>query len=179
MHFAARPPRHASRPSTSQPATSRRPRRAAAFALEAVESRLMFHASAPVVDVPDVVVGPGAAPTVVDLSQSFNFAANRNRVAFGFDAGRVIVELYEDVAPLTVANFLNYARTDRYDSTVVHRSADLGTGEGFVIQGGGYHSPDLNHIATDAPVVNEFRANTVQRVDGSLAEAPIDAPPGL
>src|SRR5687767_14331863 len=169
MHSAARPPRHAFRP-----ATPRRPRRGAAFAFEAVEARLFFHTSAPVVDVPDVYVASGAAPTVVDLSQSFNVAANRTRVAFGFDVGRVVVELYEDAAPLTVANFLNYARTDRYDNTVVHRSADLAN-EPFIIQGGGYRSPDLSTIPADPPVVNEFRPNTVQR--GTIAMAKRGAQP--
>jgi cyclophilin family peptidyl-prolyl cis-trans isomerase len=135
----------------------------------------MFDTSAPIVPLPDVTAAAGAPPTVVDLSGSFNDGANRTRVAFGFDAGRVLVELYDDAAPQTVANFLNYARTGRYDDTVVHRSVDLNTGEPFVIQGGGYHSPDLNHIATDAPVVNEFRPDTVQR--GTIAMAKLGGQP--
>jgi cyclophilin family peptidyl-prolyl cis-trans isomerase len=157
--------------------SSRRIFRALPATIEPVEPRLLFHTSAPVVPLPDLTVDPGAAPTAIDLSESFNAAANRTRVAFGFDVGRTVVELYEDAAPLTVANFLNYVRSDRYEGTVVHRAVNLLSGEPFVVQGGGYHSPDLNHIATDPPVVNEFRPNTVGR--GTIAMAkPGDNPNG-
>ena len=164
MRQRTRPPRPQS--------TRVRARPAATFALEAVEPRLLFHTSAPIQPLADWTVPQGSLPTVIDLSHSFNAAANRTRVAFEFDAGRVIVELYEDAAPLTVANFLNYARSERYDNTVVHRSVDLNTGEPFVIQGGGYHSPDLNHIATDPPIQNEFRPNTVGRGTIAMAKSP-------
>ena len=155
-------------------ASRRLPRLAPAFA-EPVEPRLLFHSSAPIVPVADVSLVAPAAPTVIDLAPSFNDAANRTRVAFGFDAGRTIVELYDDVAPLTVANFLNYVRDDRYENTVVHRAVNLLSGEPFVVQGGGYHAPDLNHIATDAPVPNEFRPNTVGR--GTIAMAKLGGQP--
>src|SRR3954467_1508733 len=115
MQPAVHPPRRTIRPM----ATRRRARGTAALVLEAVERRLMFHAAAPVVPLPDVTVAADSPPAVIDLSESFNDTANRTRVAFGFDAGRVVAELYDDVAPQTVANFLNYARTDRYDDTVV------------------------------------------------------------
>lgn len=153
-------------------APTRRPdpaRHTARTAIEPVEARLLFHTSAPIVPIADVSVTAPAAPTVIDLSSSFNAAANRTRVAFGFDVGRTVVELYDDVAPLTVANFLNYVRDDRYEGTVVHRAVNLTGGEPFVVQGGGYLSPGLNHIATDPPVVNEFRPNTVGR--GTIAMA--------
>ena len=156
-------------------ASRRFPRPALTF-VEPVEQRLLFHTSAPIVPVADVSVTAPTAPTVIDLSPSFNdAAANRTRVAFGFDVGRTVVELYDDVAPLTVANFLNYVRSDRYETTVVHRAVNLLSGEPFVVQGGGYHSPDLNHIATDAPVQNEFRANTVGR--GTIAMAKLAGQP--
>ena len=47
-----------------------------------------------------------AAPDVIDLTQSFNTTTNPTRVAFGFDVGRVIVELFDTTTPKTVANFL-------------------------------------------------------------------------
>jgi cyclophilin family peptidyl-prolyl cis-trans isomerase len=162
MHMTARSP-------------SPRPHVAAArlrCVVESFESRLMLHTVAPVIPVDDIVRLNTDNPDVIDLSQSFNAAANPTRVAFEFDAGRVIVELFESAAPRTVTNFLNYARSDRYDNTVVHRSAILGapTFAPFVIQGGGYRASDLVHIPTDSPVLNEFRPNTQQRGTISMAK---------
>ena len=132
----------------------------------------MFHGVAPVLPVADVVRPTADTPDIIDLSQSFNSTANPTRVGFDFDAGRVIVELFESAAPLTVANFLNYARSDRFDDTIIHRSAILGapTFSPFVIQGGGFRASDLVHIATDPAVQNEFRANTQQRGTVSMAK---------
>lgn len=149
-----------------------RPAAARTVAAEAFEPRLMFHGVAPALPLPNVVRPAGDTPDVVDLSQSFNTTAGPTRVAFDFDAGRVIVELFESAAPLTVANFLNYVRSDRFDDTIIHRSAILGapTFSPFVVQGGGFRASDLVHIATDPPVRNEFRANTQQRGTISMAK---------
>src|SRR6185436_5224950 len=108
----------------------------------------------------------------IDLSESFaDPSDSATRVAFGFDAGRVVVELFDTSTPLTVANFLSYTRSDRFDDTIIHRSAQLGapTFAPFVIQGGGFRASDLVHIATDPPVTNEFHPNTQQR--GTIAMA--------
>lgn len=131
----------------------------------------MFHVYAPVLSIPDVSRPVGAPQDVIDLTQSFASTTDPTRVAFQFDVGRVLVELYDTAAPLTVANFLNYARTDRYDNTVTHRSALLGapTFSPFVIQGGGYRASDITHIPPDPPVRNEHRPNTQQR--GTVAMA--------
>ena len=141
-------------------------------AAETVERRLMFHGVAPVIPLPDVIRPSGDTPDVIDLSQSFNTASNPTRVGFDFDAGRVVVELFESAAPLTVANFLNYVRNDRFDDTIIHRSAILGapTFSPFVIQGGGFRASDLVHIQTFPAVQNEFRANTQQRGTISMAK---------
>jgi len=59
------------------------------------------------------------------------------------------IELYEDQAPVTVKNFLEYARKGHYDGTIFHRVIP-----GFMIQGGGFN-PDLERKPTDAPIKNE------------------------
>src|SRR4051794_29889592 len=163
------------RPSTRSRMTAARLGRAdrPACAIETMESRLMLHASAPVLPIADISRPAAGAADVIDLSQSFNTTTNPTRVAFGFDLGRVVVELFDTAAPRTVANFLNYSRKDLFDNTVIHRSAILGAPsfDPFVIQGGGYRESDLAHIATDPPVTNEFRANTVQR--GTIAMAKV------
>ena len=45
--------------------------------------------------------------------------------------GDFSIELFDDVTPITVANFLNYVNSGRFNGTVIHRSVP-----GFVIQGG-------------------------------------------
>src|SRR5688572_19832165 len=155
------------------PSRARRPARPSVAPIEAIEPRLLFHVSAPVVPIPDLSRPLGTTQDTIDLSESFADPSDAaTRVAVGLDAGRVVVELFDAAAPLTVANFLSYIRSDRYDDTVIHRSAQLGapTFAPFVIQGGGFRASDLVHIATDPAVRNEFRANTQQRGTISMAK---------
>ena len=63
--------------------------------------------------------------------------------------GDIILELYPDKAPATVANFLQYVKDGFYNGTVFHRVID-----GFMIQGGGL-TADLQKKATRAPIKNE------------------------
>ncbi|HSV78711.1 MAG TPA: peptidylprolyl isomerase, partial [Ramlibacter sp.] len=59
--------------------------------------------------------------------------AQATKVRLDTVLGPVDIELYDDAAPLTVANFLAYVRSGAYNNSFIHRSA-----KGFVIQGGGY-----------------------------------------
>jgi cyclophilin family peptidyl-prolyl cis-trans isomerase len=52
--------------------------------------------------------------------------------------GTLTLRLYDATQPLTVANFLAYVRSGRYDGTFFHRRV-----QGFVLQGGGFHSPSV------------------------------------
>ena len=65
-----------------------------------------------------------------------------NTVHFQTNYGTIVIELFTDKAPKTVANFLQYVNEGFYNSTIFHRVID-----GFVIQGGGFgpgHDPE-NH----------------------------------
>ena len=53
-------------------------------------------------------------------------------VRFETSHGAFTVELYDEDAPLTVANFLQYVDAGFFDGTIFHRIVP-----GFVIQGGG------------------------------------------
>jgi cyclophilin family peptidyl-prolyl cis-trans isomerase len=68
--------------------------------------------------------------------------------------GNIEVELWPDVAPCTINNFLAYMDSGRYDGTFIHRTVD-----GFVIQGGGYEydsvADTFSRISRDPAVVNE------------------------
>lgn len=62
------------------------------------------------------------------------------------------LELYPDLAPETVANFVELAEDGFYDGTIFHRVI-----EDFVIQGGGYDE-NLKEQKTDS-ITGEFAAN--------------------
>jgi len=63
--------------------------------------------------------------------------------------GVVTLELDEQKAPRTVANFLAYVKKGHYDGTIFHRVID-----GFMIQGGGFE-PGMKQKPTDATIQNE------------------------
>ena len=79
-------------------------------------------------------------------------------------AGPVTLELYEDKAPQTVANFLKYVDDGFYDGTQFHRVI-----RGFMIQGGGFDQSGQRK-ATRSPIQNEAD-NGLSNERGTLAMA--------
>ena len=79
------------------------------------------------------------------------WAQEAPRVKFTTNAGSFVVEVYPEVAPKTVENFLQYVRDKHYDGTIFHRV--IGN---FMIQGGGYDARYFEK-PTRAPVVHEGR----------------------
>lgn len=66
--------------------------------------------------------------------------------------GTMIAELYPEIAPITVENFVKLIKNKFFDGLIFHRII-----EGFMIQGGGY-TADFAH--KDAPsIVGEFSSN--------------------
>jgi len=63
--------------------------------------------------------------------------------------GDIVIELNEDKAPITVANFLQYVRDGFYDGTIFHRVIP-----NFMIQGGGFND-QMMQKATQDPIKNE------------------------
>ena len=70
------------------------------------------------------------------------------------DGGIMRGELYPDIAPITVENFVKLAEENFFDGLVFHRVIS-----GFMIQGGGY-TADGSHKEAD-PIKGEFEANGV------------------
>jgi peptidyl-prolyl cis-trans isomerase A (cyclophilin A) len=66
--------------------------------------------------------------------------------------GDVNIELFDQEAPETVANFMNYVNDGDFANTIIHRSDP-----GFVIQGGGFKYVDgaVDPVPADPAVVNE------------------------
>jgi peptidyl-prolyl cis-trans isomerase B (cyclophilin B) len=83
--------------------------------------------------------------------------------------GVVTLELDEQKAPKTVANFLNYVKKGHYDGTIFHRVID-----GFMVQGGGF-TPGMTQKPTDAPVENEAN-NGLKNENYTVAMARTQAP---
>ncbi|WP_417669790.1 peptidylprolyl isomerase [Pseudoalteromonas tetraodonis] len=78
--------------------------------------------------------------------------------------GVIELNLFDQQAPNTVANFLSYIEDDAYNQTVIHRSVS-----DFVIQGGGFTFTDeLVPITTKSAVVNE---PILSNVKGTIAMA--------
>jgi cyclophilin family peptidyl-prolyl cis-trans isomerase len=78
--------------------------------------------------------------------------------------GDITVELFNDRAPVSVANFLQYAKEGFYEGTIFHRVV-----KGLVIQGGGYDAR-LVEKPTRPPIRNEA-TNGLRNVRGTLAMA--------
>ena len=69
------------------------------------------------------------------------------RVKLDTSFGDVVLEMHEEKAPLTAANFLEYVDSGHYAGTVLHRVID-----GFMIQGG-----DPTGTGTGGPGFSEFQ----------------------
>lgn len=83
--------------------------------------------------------------------------------------GDIILELNQDKAPISVANFLDYAKEGYYDGTIFHRVIST-----FMIQGGGFDE-DLNRKTTKAAIKNEA-SNGLKNLRGTIAMARTGAP---
>jgi len=116
-------------------------------------------------------VGPAQAapgPCTVDPARP-----DPLRVEIPTSLGVVVVELWSEVAPCTVNNFLAYVESGRYDGTFIHRTVD-----GFVVQGGGFFYDTaegvFSEIELDPPVPNE---PGVSNLRGTIAMARLGGQP--
>jgi peptidyl-prolyl cis-trans isomerase B (cyclophilin B) len=64
-------------------------------------------------------------------------------------AGTLRIELDDEKAPQSVANFLAYATAGHYENTVFHRVI-----KGFMLQGGGFEA-GMKQKPTQPPIANE------------------------
>ena len=64
-------------------------------------------------------------------------------------AGTLRIELDDEKAPLSVANFLDYVKQGHFDGTVFHRVI-----KGFMVQGGGFEV-GMKQKEVGAPIKNE------------------------
>jgi peptidyl-prolyl cis-trans isomerase B (cyclophilin B) len=86
------------------------------------------------------------------------------RVQLETSFGNIVIELDEEKAPLSVANFLVYVEEGFYNNTIFHRVIP-----NFMIQGGGFE-PGMKQKKTRAAISNES-GNGLSNVRGAIAMA--------
>jgi peptidyl-prolyl cis-trans isomerase A (cyclophilin A) len=86
------------------------------------------------------------------------------RVVLETTMGRIVLELDQEKAPISTANFLAYVDSEHYDGTIFHRVID-----NFMIQGGGFR-PDLVEVPVRNPIKNEWN-NGLMNDRGTIAMA--------
>ena len=141
---------------------------------ESLEPREMMTVSI-ATPIPDTTTQRGAGAITIDVAGRYTDPAFNNIVRFVTNLGNVDIELNPGVAPNTVANFLNYVNSGRYDSTIFHRLTAVSNSGIGVLQGGGFTRPtaDLtavgtpsagipSQVVTDAPIVRENPTGNVQ-----------------
>ena len=97
-------------------------------------------------------------------------AKEATKVRLSTSLGDMTLELWSDKAPVTVANFLEYAKAGYYDDTVFHRVIP-----GFMIQGGGMDAAMAEKAGQRPPITNESE-NGIRNEAGTVAMARTRAP---
>lgn len=103
-----------------------------------------------------VQAAPDIASSVVVASPTVTFETN---------LGNIVIELFDEKAPITVANFRQYVRESFYDNLIFHRVIS-----GFVIQGGGFESGMTPRQTTHPAITNEA-TNGLDNKRGTLSMA--------
>ena len=119
-----------------------------------------------------LIAFPGDGYSSSDSSNNKNTSAKSSgkkerrkpMVLISTSLGDIKLELYEEEAPITVANFLSYVEEGFYDSTIFHRVIN-----NFMIQGGGI-AADMKQKRTKAPIKNEAD-NGLKNERGTIAMA--------
>jgi cyclophilin family peptidyl-prolyl cis-trans isomerase len=124
--------------------------------------------NAPTVSTPldNMSVEVSSAASLIDLAGHFSDPDMTNsqvtfHVTYGGTNYDIAVTLDDTTAPQTVANFLDYVKSGRYDNTFFTRLVS-----GFVLQGGGAalnaDGTSITPVATNPAIPNEFSASNAQ-----------------
>jgi len=96
--------------------------------------------------------------------QSNAKGANMVKVTMETSKGVITLELDSEKAPVSVENFVKYAKAGHYDGTIFHRVIP-----GFMIQGGGFDT-DMKQKDTNPPIKIEAD-NGLKNTKGTVAMA--------
>lgn len=78
-----------------------------------------------------------------------SWAKERTLIKLETSMGDIVIELYEDKAPETCENFIEYVEDGLFDGTIFHRVID-----NFMIQGGGFDVA-MKQKPSKSPITNE------------------------
>jgi cyclophilin family peptidyl-prolyl cis-trans isomerase len=117
-----------------------------------------------------VVFGLIALAVVVFFVASMGPSGPNPVVVIKTSMGDIVAELYQDKAPITVKNFLDYVDSKHYDGTIFHRVIP-----DFMIQGGGFAPGMVKEKTTFPPIRNEA-SNGLLNLRGTLAMARTNDP---
>ncbi len=109
------------------------------------------------------------APCLAAGDEPENDIGETKEVILHTSKGEIHLELFADKAPLSVENFLAYARDGHYDGTLFHRVIP-----NFMVQGGGFDE-DFELKDTRDPIKNEAE-NGLTNDHGTLAMARTNNP---
>ena len=139
--------------------------------VEPCESRILFHLEVQQA-IPDQVVSLGTPSTTINLTNRiFNEVGPTVRFNYG-TLGNIDIQLLQQEAPKSVANFLTYVNAGTFNNTVIHRSEP-----GFIIQGGGFRPDGSDITGPGTPTVpNEFSAQR-SNIRGTVAYAKLGGDP--
>ncbi len=115
-----------------------------------------------------VLVGCDNSPSTSSLpEQNIIHAANHSLVQIETNHGLILVELFDDLTPQTVNNFIQYVEEDFYSNTLVHQVLP-----GFIIQAGSYDTqfhqkPVHETISNEALLAPKHTRGTVAMMRGN------------
>lgn len=97
-------------------------------------------------------------------------AADNPQVSIKTTLGEIIVELDQEKAPISTANFLAYVKSGFYKDTIFHRVIN-----GFMVQGGGY-TADLKSKQPLRPTIKSEEKNGLSNLAYTISMARHDSP---
>jgi cyclophilin family peptidyl-prolyl cis-trans isomerase len=115
------------------------------------------------------LIGLIASGFIIALFANDVSAQANPKVTIKTTKGNIVVELFQDKAPISVKNFLSYVEDKYYNGLIFHRVI-----KEFMIQGGGL-LPDMSRRPTKAPIKNEA-TNGLSNTRGTLAMARMPDP---
>jgi peptidyl-prolyl cis-trans isomerase B (cyclophilin B) len=98
-------------------------------------------------------------------------ATERPRVRITTSLGPITLELFDEEAPVTVANFLVYVRSAYYAGTIFHRVIP-----NFMIQGGGMDASLRDKREGERDPIRNESANGLRNETGTVAMARTSSP---
>ncbi|MDD4914345.1 MAG: peptidylprolyl isomerase [Methylococcales bacterium] len=102
--------------------------------------------------------------STLSFSTEKHMSTTHTKVKLTTNLGDIVLQLEDEKAPLTAANFIAYVKQGFYNGTIFHRVIP-----GFMAQGGGFDS-SFSQKSTNAPIKNEAD-NGLKNKRGSIAMA--------